>query len=84
LIEFDDAELLVNVGEKVTLMNWGNFLIHSKELQADGSYLINAEYLAEDKDFKKTNKITWLANNTNLLIANLSEFDHLIKNAKVE
>ena len=46
LIEFDDAELLVNVGEKVTLMNWGNFLIQSKELQADGSYLINAEYLA--------------------------------------
>jgi glutamyl-tRNA synthetase len=30
LIEFDDADQLVQVGEKVTLMNWGNFLIHTK------------------------------------------------------
>ena len=65
-------------------MNWGNFQIHAKELQADGSYLIKAEYLSEDKDFKKTKKITWLADNTNLLIADLWEFDHIIKTPKVE
>lgn len=46
--------------------------------------MITAEYLPEDKDFKKTKKITWLANNTNLLEATLVEFDHLIKTAKVE
>lgn len=69
LIEFDDADQLVVVGEKITLMNWGNFLIHTKDLQQDGSYLMTAEYLPEDKDFKKTKKITWLANNTNLLVA---------------
>jgi len=45
---------------------------------------MTAEYLPEDKDFKKTKKITWLANNTNLLVATLSEFDHLIKTPKVE
>lgn len=84
LVEFDDADQLVVVGEKITLMNWGNFQIHTKELQPDGSYLITAEYLPEDKDFKKTKKITWLANNTNLLVADLYEFDHLIKTPKVE
>lgn len=65
-------------------MNWGNFQILTKELQQDGSYAITAEFLPDDKDFKKTKKITWLADNTNLLIANLFEFDHLIKTAKVE
>jgi glutamyl-tRNA synthetase len=84
LIEFDDADTLLNVGEKVTLMNWGNVAILSKDLQADGSYVLTGEYLPEDKDFKTTKKITWLADGTNLLIANLIEFDHLIKTPKVE
>lgn len=84
LIEFDDADQLVVVGEKLTLMNWGNFQILTKDLKEDGSYLITAEYLPEDKDFKKTKKITWLANNTQLLVADLYEFDHLIKTPKVE
>lgn len=65
-------------------MNWGNVLIKSKELQPDGSYLMNGEYLAEDKDFKKTAKITWLADGTNLLVAELVEYDHLIKQKKVQ
>jgi glutamyl/glutaminyl-tRNA synthetase len=30
LIEFDDAETLLNAGEKVTLMNWGNVQILTK------------------------------------------------------
>jgi len=42
-------------------MNWGNIMIKTKELQGDGSYLMTGEFLPEDKDFKKTNKITWLA-----------------------
>lgn len=32
IIDFSDAETLVNVGERVTLMNWGNILINSKEV----------------------------------------------------
>lgn len=84
LVDFLDADKLINVGEKVTLMNWGNVLIKTKELQADGSFQMTGQYLAEDKDFKKTNKITWLADGTNLLIADLVEYDHLIKQKKVE
>jgi glutamyl-tRNA synthetase len=84
LIEFDDADTICNVGEKVTFMNWGNFNILTKELQADGSYNLTAEYLPEDVDFKKTKKITWLADGTNLLVVNLIEYDHLIKFPKIE
>ena len=78
LIDFIDADKLVNVGEKVTLMNWGNVLIKTKDVQPDGSYLMTADYLADDKDFKKTNKITWLADGTNLLVAELVEYLSLI------
>lgn len=60
LLEFQDAEE-IQVDEKVTFMNWGNFLIKSKELQPDGSYKLTALYLEDDKDFKKTRKYTWLA-----------------------
>ena len=65
-------------------MNWGNVLIQTKEIQPDGSYLLTGEYLPEDKDFKTTKKITWLAEGTNLIVANLIEYDHLIKTPKVE
>lgn len=84
LVDFVDADTLLKVGERVTLMNWGNVLIKTKELQPDGSYLMQGEYLPEDKDFKKTAKITWLADGTNLLVAELVEYDHLIKEKKVE
>jgi len=75
---------LLKVGERVTLMNWGNVLIKTKEVQPDGSYHMTGEYLPEDKDFKTTKKITWLAEGTNLIVANLIEYDHLIKTPKVE
>ena len=65
-------------------MNWGNVMVNSKELQEDGSYSMTGEYLPEDKDFKKTAKVTWLAEGTNLLIAELLEYDHLIKVKKLE
>jgi glutamyl-tRNA synthetase len=84
LLEFDDAETLLKVGEKVTLMGFGNVMILSKEVQPDGSYHMTGEHLPEDKDFKTTKKVTWLAEGTNLIIANLIEFDHLIKTPKVE
>lgn len=84
MIEWDDAETILKIGEKVTLMGWGNVMILSKDVQPDGSYNLTGEYLSEDKDFKTTKKITWLADGTNLLTVNLVEFDHLIKTPKVE
>ena len=84
LVDFVDADKLINIGEKVTLMNWGNILIKTKQVQPDGSYLMTGDYLADDKDFKKTNKITWLADGTNLLVAELVQYDHLLRQKKVE
>jgi len=45
---------------------------------------LTGEYLPEDLYFKITKKITWLADGTNLLVANLIEYDHLIKTPKVD
>ena len=82
LVDFADADTLIKAGEKVTLMNWGNVMIKEKELQEDGSYLMIGGYLPEDKDFKKTNKITWLAEGSDIFIAQLVEYDYLIKTKK--
>lgn len=84
LLDFVDVDTLLKEGEKVTLMNWGNVMINSKELQDDGSYLLKGEYLEGDTDFKKTAKVTWLADGTNLLKAEFVEYDHLIKKKKIE
>lgn len=84
LIEYDDAKDLFNPGVKITLMNWGNVMVNTKEEQPDGSFNMTGEYMPDDKDFKTTKKVTWLAEDSNLLIANLVEFDHLIKVKKVE
>lgn len=84
LIEYGDAHTLFKVGEKITLMNWGNVMIHTKEEQPDGSYHMTGDYLAEDMDFKTTKKVTWLADGTNLVNAKIVEYDHLIKTKKVD
>jgi len=83
LLEFQDADE-IKVDEKVTFMNWGNFLIKSKDLQADGSWKLTALFLEDDKDWKKTRKYTWLAKDSDLAKAELVEYDHLIKTKKVE
>lgn len=78
LIDFIDANNLMKINEKVTLINFGNVFIKSKEIQQNGSYLMTAEYLPDDRDYKTTPKITWLAEESNLLIVDVFEFDHLI------
>jgi hypothetical protein len=50
----------VKVGEKVTLMKWGNVRIVGIEQQDNGLRLIG-EDLPDDKDYKETKKFTWLA-----------------------
>lgn len=66
LLEFQDADE-IQVDEKVTFMNLGNFLIKSKEAQPDGSWKLTALFLEDDKDWKKTRKYTWLAKVINFI-----------------
>jgi len=83
-IERGDAKD-VNVGEKVTLMKWGNAVITLKEERPDGTIELHADLAVEDKDFKGTKKLTWIAidEKTNFEIT-LVELDHLITKKKVE
>ncbi|SJM87001.1 probable Glutamate--tRNA ligase, cytoplasmic [Zygosaccharomyces bailii] len=78
IIDKADAEVL-ELGEEVTLMDWGNVIITSKN--ADGSLVAKTNL---DGDFKKTkHKLTWLAN-TDYVPVELVDFDHLITKDKLE
>ncbi|XP_013106972.2 bifunctional glutamate/proline--tRNA ligase [Stomoxys calcitrans] len=60
-IDYVDAEAL-KVGENATFINWGNIMIN--KINKDGSGKITSVDAAlnlDNKDFKKTLKLTWLA-----------------------
>lgn len=40
--------------------------------------------MPDDKDYKKTNKYTWLAKDTPIINVDLVEYDHLLKVKKIE
>ena len=74
----------VEVGEKITLLKWGNAIVTKKE-EINGELVLHADLLPEDKDFKKTKKITWVCSDPDTTIEiTLVEFDHLITKKKVE
>ncbi|XP_071435096.1 bifunctional glutamate/proline--tRNA ligase isoform X4 [Pithys albifrons albifrons] len=61
LIEGADAETLTE-GEVVTFINWGNVIITKLNRNSNGKIVsIDAKLNLDNKDFKKTTKITWLA-----------------------
>ena len=84
LVEAGDAED-VQEGEKITLMKWGNCTISKKEKDAEGKITMHGTINKEDKDFKGTKKLTWIANDPNTTFeVTLVELDHLITKKKVE
>lgn len=67
LIEGADAETFTE-GETVTFINWGNLIITKINKGADGKVLsMKASLNLDNKDYKKTTKITWLAETNNSL-----------------
>ncbi|KAM6942734.1 bifunctional glutamate/proline--tRNA ligase [Xenentodon cancila] len=61
LVEGADAETFTE-GEVVTFINWGNLIISKINKGADGKVVsMEARLNLDNKDFKKTTKITWLA-----------------------
>uniref|UniRef100_A0A1A8L4V1 Bifunctional glutamate/proline--tRNA ligase n=1 Tax=Nothobranchius pienaari TaxID=704102 RepID=A0A1A8L4V1_9TELE len=61
LVEGADAETFKE-GEVVTFINWGNLIITKINKGADGKVMsMEARLDLDNKDFKKTTKITWLA-----------------------
>lgn len=81
-IEKADAQDIA-VDEKVTLMKWGNIIVTGKD-EKKGVLTLTAKVLADDKDFKKTKKITWLAKSKTNFEVTIQELDHIITKDKIE
>ncbi|XP_035176501.1 bifunctional glutamate/proline--tRNA ligase isoform X5 [Oxyura jamaicensis] len=80
LIEGADAETLTE-GEVVTFINWGNIIITKLNRNSSGKILsIDTKLNLENKDYKKTTKITWLADTPRapLIPTVCVNYEHLI------
>ncbi|XP_049689646.1 bifunctional glutamate/proline--tRNA ligase isoform X3 [Accipiter gentilis] len=80
LIEGADAETLTE-GEVVTFINWGNIIITKLNRNSSGKIVsVDAKLNLENKDFKKTTKITWLAETSRapLIPTVCVNYEHLI------
>ncbi|XP_039385569.1 bifunctional glutamate/proline--tRNA ligase isoform X2 [Mauremys reevesii] len=80
LIDGADAETLTE-GETVTFINWGNIIITKIHRNSSRKIVsIDAKLNMENKDYKKTTKITWLAETPHapLIPAVCVNYDHLI------
>lgn len=49
-------------------MRWGNFKILDIIKNDDESLSVKAEYLPDNKDFKKTIKVNWIADHLTVII----------------
>jgi len=73
-------------GEEITLMGWGNaFVTKIARPDADSDVTELDLKLHLEGDFKKTEKkVTWLANDQDLVDVELVDFDYLITKDKIE
>lgn len=73
---------------QITLMDWGNAFVRSKQIDASGVITSIEVDLHLEGDFKKTKKkITWLAESTDtnpLVPVTLLDYDYLITKKKLE
>jgi bifunctional glutamyl/prolyl-tRNA synthetase len=87
LIDEADAAT-IKENEMVTFMDWGNVKINKIHTHADGRVReIDAELNLENKDYKKTVKVTWLANtpsNAPFTPVKCYHFDHIIAKAVLD
>lgn len=60
LLEQEDAQL-INANDTVTFVNWGNLIIVDVQKSNGIVTEIKAKLDLDNKDFKKTLKVTWLA-----------------------
>ncbi|XP_076817359.1 bifunctional glutamate/proline--tRNA ligase-like [Clavelina lepadiformis] len=80
LVEREDVESFV-VGTDVTFINWGNLTITKIEKDENGKITaVEAKLNLDNRDYKKTQKVTWLADSTKAApIPTLCVyFDHII------
>lgn len=82
-IENEDAKIIAK-DEKITLLKCGNCLITNIKTE-NGKIELEGKLLPDDKDFKSTKKISWIAAEPSLNIDGLIyEFDHIITKNSLE
>ena len=80
LVDGEDAETMKE-GENVTFINWGNITIKKVNRGADGKVTsVDAAPDLDNKDYKKTLKVTWLATNdkSDFTPTTCVYYDHII------
>uniref|UniRef100_A0A914HIF8 glutamate--tRNA ligase n=1 Tax=Globodera rostochiensis TaxID=31243 RepID=A0A914HIF8_GLORO len=81
LVERTDADCF-KVGDTVTFVNWGNMKVAEvrRDEGEDGGRMASVEVDLDldNKDYKKTMKVTWLANHAENFAINTVRYDHLI------
>ncbi|KAL1923911.1 uncharacterized protein VTP21DRAFT_6946 [Calcarisporiella thermophila] len=73
-------------GETVTLMDWGNAVV-KRVVRAEDTGIVatmEMELNLEDKNMKKTRKLTWLADETSIVECTLVDYDYLITKKNLE
>ena len=88
LIDEADA-VVIKEGDVVTFMEWGNVKVLKIHLTNDGKSIreIDAELNLDNKDFKKTLKLTWLplpSTNVSFVPVKCCHFDHIISKAVLD
>lgn len=83
LLEKTDAEAL-KVGQKVTLMDWGNCVIDEITKGEDGKLSIVGTMKTDDTNYSGTVKLTWLALSADVVSVKLVEFANLITKPKLD
>lgn len=81
-VEQDDASLFKE-GENVTFINWGNLKITKIQKSGDKIQRVEATVNLEDKNYKNTLKVTWLANSKKCALTPIDAvfYDHIISKA---
>jgi len=83
LIEHSDA-LEMKVGDTVTAIRWGNMKVVAVDRVQDVVKSVKFRLDIANKNFKKTQKISWVADVEDLVKIDRIEFDHLITKPKIE
>ncbi|KAI8150381.1 tRNA synthetases class I, catalytic domain-containing protein [Fennellomyces sp. T-0311] len=84
VLDQEDAKSL-EVGEEITLMDWGNAFVRNVTKDADGNATSVDLELHLEGDFKKTKKkISWLSYGDEIVDVLLVDYDYLITKKKVE
>lgn len=78
-VEGEDGDSF-DVGERVTFMDWGNMVVEARD--KDGGLTVT--FMKEDKNFKGTKKVTWLADVDDLVDLKVCKYADILTKDRLE